>query len=255
MEDLLKLAAAYEDAVREYNALMDGLGLSGLKQTIEPPPRPASSPANSGYQRMLKTPGPELQQIAMQILKDHRDKPFGYSVPFTYGGVNYLGVVEEHVGGRVAGKHPGVSLFIERTKTTSPGPEKPFRQKPYGYNTQRLIGLNDKIRPLAERFIELAALQGIPLAITTGKRSNTEQARLYQQGRTTKGPIVTQVGPGRSKHNYGAAIDVAPLNEKGQPHWPEDDALWQRIGELGESVGLKWGGRWSGFKDRPHFEV
>lgn len=57
----------------------------------------------------------------------------------------------------------------------------------------------------------------------------------------------------RSKHRDGLAIDIAPtvlLREKG---WSPASPLWQQIGEIGERVGMKWGGRWKQ-KDLGHFE-
>ena len=106
-----------------------------------------------------------------------------------------------------------------------------------------------------EKLLQEAKAQGMNLVLTAGFRSNAEQERLYQQGRTTKGRIVTHVGPGNSKHNYGAAVDVAFVNNNGQPYWPNDPALWQKVGQIGESLGLRWGGNWQGFKDMPHFEL
>jgi peptidoglycan L-alanyl-D-glutamate endopeptidase CwlK len=99
-----------------------------------------------------------------------------------------------------------------------------------------------------------ASEAGIRLVVTSGFRSFEEQDSSYEQGRTTPGPIVTQVRAGHSWHNYGLAFDVAVLDEHGRPRWPENAALWRRIGQLGEGVGLTWGGRFP-TPDRPHFEL
>lgn len=118
---------------------------------------------------------------------------------------------------------------------------------------------------------------GISILLTCTHRSNEEQARLYAQGRSTPGKVVTNAKPGQSKHNAtlptGApaslAFDVVPLRH-GKPIWgtsgdgidddPTDDdkddrEAWERIGAHGEAVGLKWAGRWTSFKEYPHFEV
>lgn len=54
----------------------------------------------------------------------------------------------------------------------------------------------------------------------------------------------------------GLAFDVALVGARG-PEWPTDDAglaRWRRVGELGEGLGLVWGGRWSP-PDWPHFQA
>lgn len=116
-----------------------------------------------------------------------------------------------------------------------------------------IVDLHDSIRPLAVELLRNARDAGIRLAITSGYRSLDQQRALYEQGRTKPGKIVTNARPGTSWHNFGLAFDVAPLDSKGRPHWPNDLKLWQRIGELGELVGLSWGGRWK-TPDLPHFE-
>jgi hypothetical protein len=113
-------------------------------------------------------------------------------------------------------------------------------------------GLDPTLADKAGQLIDLAAQEGIPIRITTGYRSPAEQERLYAQGRTAPGAIVTHAPPGRSRHQHGTAIDVVPLTD-GQPDW--NSPHWSRLGELGESVGLRWGGRFTRLKDRPHFEL
>lgn len=113
--------------------------------------------------------------------------------------------------------------------------------------------LHGSIQLGARDLLYRADAEGIRLVITQGLRSMKEQARLYAQGRTTPGPIVTNAPAGSSWHNFGLAIDVAPLDQWGKPHWPNDEALWTRIGEIGEAVGFEWGGRWPK-PDRPHFQ-
>lgn len=114
-------------------------------------------------------------------------------------------------------------------------------------------GLNSDVARKARALVLEAAKQGIALTITNTLRSTQEQSRLYEQGRTTEGPIVTHAKPGTSKHEFGHAFDVAVVGENGNPTWPEDNDLWNKIGAIGENLGLKWGGRFK-TPDRPHFE-
>jgi len=88
--------------------------------------------------------------------------------------------------------------------------------------------------------------------IFCGLRTMEEQADLYAKGRTTSGKIVTNAKPGLSFHNYGLAIDVVFKEEHG---WTWSSDKWNQLGELGEKHGFEWGGRWSNFPDRPHFQI
>lgn len=106
---------------------------------------------------------------------------------------------------------------------------------------------------------------GISILLTCTFRPGEEQDRLYAQGRTAPGRIVTNAKAGQSKHNAttasGApaaeAFDIVPLRH-GKPIWGtdgEDLEVWQHIGEHGKAVGLKWAGEWVKFREYPHFEV
>lgn len=130
--------------------------------------------------------------------------------------------------------------------------------------TETLINaLHPTIQPLCRALLARAAEEGIRLIVTQGVRSQVEQKRLYDMGRTTVGPnpteqrplgsIVTKAPPGYSWHEFGLAFDVA-VDLGGHPTWPNDMGLWERIGELGEAVGLEWGGRFKSIIDRPHFQ-
>jgi len=124
---------------------------------------------------------------------------------------------------------------------------------PFASSARYLAGLHDSIRVLAEALLAGAQVQGIRLALVSGYRSSEEQDLIYAQGRTRPGPMVTDVRGGQSWHNFGLAFDVAVLNAADQATWPNDPNLWTRIGVMGESLGLKWGGRFPA-PDRPHFE-
>lgn len=121
--------------------------------------------------------------------------------------------------------------------------------------------LRKDVREKAELLLKKADAIGINLLVTCTYRSNEEQADLYAIGRTAKGKIVTNALPGESKHNNmegGApaslAFDVVPL-VAGKPMWDASNPVWQVVGSLGESVGLKWAGRWKRMREYPHFEI
>lgn len=90
------------------------------------------------------------------------------------------------------------------------------------------------------------------LLVVQAYRTPGEQAVLYARGRTLPGKIVTNARPGRTWHNLGRAYDVA-IVEDGQIIW--DSPAYNRVGALGKSLGLVWGGDFSSIRgDLGHFE-
>ena len=57
-----------------------------------------------------------------------------------------------------------------------------------------------------------------------------------------------------SKHIKGLAVDIVPI-KGGKIWWNAPKEVWDEMGKIGKSCGLKWGGDWKGFSDTPHFEV
>jgi peptidoglycan L-alanyl-D-glutamate endopeptidase CwlK len=137
----------------------------------------------------------------------------------------------------------------KRAGLTGPPPPGLRASAPY------IAQLHPSVQPRARELLQRAINVGIPLVVTSAYRDPTVQAQLYAQGRTAPGPIVTNAPPGWSWHEYRLAFDVAPMDPTtGRPTWPEDLALWQRIGAAGKAAGLEWGGDWTGIVDRPHFQ-
>lgn len=87
-----------------------------------------------------------------------------------------------------------------------------------------------------------------------GARSFAVQQAIYDQGRTSPGSVVTKARPGDSYHQYGLAFDVVPLAYMSEKDWNPSGSYWAQIGQIGEALGLTWGGRWSN-PDAPHFEL
>jgi peptidoglycan L-alanyl-D-glutamate endopeptidase CwlK len=99
-------------------------------------------------------------------------------------------------------------------------------------------------------------MAGIEILVTCTYRSPVDQDKLYAQGRTAPGRIVTNARAWQSLHQYGVAFDVVPMRE-GKPVWGTtgaDGELWQRVGIAGEASGLEWAGRWKRFREFPHFQ-
>lgn len=123
-------------------------------------------------------------------------------------------------------------------------------------NSRNLNDLHPLVAAKARDFLERCDDAGIDVLITSTYRDHESQAVLYAQGRTEPGRRVTNAKPGQSYHNWRVAFDVVPLRA-GKPVWGTkgpDDELWHRVGLIGESVGLEWAGRWTKFREYPHFQ-
>jgi len=118
--------------------------------------------------------------------------------------------------------------------------------------TRALIdGLRPQVAAAAVQMVNHLRGQGVPLRIISARRSPVEQARLYAQGRTAPGPIVTDTL--HSRHLHGTAFDID--FDSWTPYPSDNHWLWEYAGAVGEALGLRWGGRWVGLVDRPHFEA
>jgi D-alanyl-D-alanine dipeptidase len=123
---------------------------------------------------------------------------------------------------------------------------------------QRLARLHPAVATRARAMLELAAHQGAELLVTQGLRTWEEQDTLYAKGRNVapigKKYVVTNAKGGQSYHNFGLAFDVMVLDAIGKADWDASHPGWRIAADAGKSVGLEWGGDWSGFKDIPHFQ-
>ncbi|WP_054956261.1 M15 family metallopeptidase [Paenibacillus dakarensis] len=103
---------------------------------------------------------------------------------------------------------------------------------------------------------------GIRIMITDGYRSDEEQNRLYNKGRSTEGNIVTNARAGESLHNYGLAIDFALRLKDGRVIWDMEydgnkngKSDWMEVVAIAKDLGFEWGGDWTNFPDYPHLQM
>ena len=95
--------------------------------------------------------------------------------------------------------------------------------------------------------------RGFIVKTTDTVRTKQEQDKLYAQGRTEPGNIVTWVKYPYSNHNWGMAFDICRNDGKGT--YNDSDGWFKKVGQVGKSFGLEWGGDWKGTPDKPHFEL
>jgi len=123
----------------------------------------------------------------------------------------------------------------------------------------RLRGCHPELKARVTALVATLSERGLDLVLTQGVRSRAQQQALYAQGRTKPGKVVTncdgvvKVSTHQPRADrYGYAVDVAWRRQDGTITW---EGPWETLGVVAESLGLRWGGRWTGFPDRPHLEL
>lgn len=112
--------------------------------------------------------------------------------------------------------------------------------------------LHPKVRKDFQDFIEeCESVFNVTIRVVSAIRTMEEQEKIYAQGRIAPGPIVTKAPPGSSYHNWGLAVDIAPLLPSGEVDYKYDQGRWVNIAS---QFNITWGGSWTGFKDLDHWE-
>ncbi len=110
-----------------------------------------------------------------------------------------------------------------------------------------LKSLHPYFRDRIVELIRVCKASGITLAIVESYRTPAKQAEYYGMGAK-----YTSTAGGKSKHQYGLAVDLVPIVDS-LAVW-DNAKLWRKIGVAGERLGLRWGGRWHVLYDPGHFE-
>ena len=104
---------------------------------------------------------------------------------------------------------------------------------------KQILSLHPEMQPYVTAFLNNCKAVGIKLKITDGYRDVATQQQYLNEGKPA-------AQPGYSYHNYGLAIDVAPENSND----------WETIGQIGESLGFRWGKHFTTPKsERWHFDM
>lgn len=130
--------------------------------------------------------------------------------------------------------------------------------------SRRIEDLVPEMQEKAREFAGEMATAGVPFIFTSTRRTKEEQVELYARGRTKPGRKVTWTL--KSKHIEGTAFDIA-VCKAGIPEWNvkidvDEDGIpdYFEAGQIGESIGLVWGGRFKDARGKPipdfcHFEL
>lgn len=115
--------------------------------------------------------------------------------------------------------------------------------------SRALNDLSDRFRPLAFELLARCVERGIAVMIVDTLRTRQEQEAYIARG------VSWTLN---SRHLTGDAIDICPysqwqLHGDDKLQWDGRDPVWTTLGQIGEAVGMRWGGRWKQ-RDLGHFE-
>jgi peptidoglycan LD-endopeptidase CwlK len=97
--------------------------------------------------------------------------------------------------------------------------------------------------------------RSIHIEVAQGLRTWNEQEALYNKGRVTPGPKVTNCQAGHSWHCYALAVDIFPKDLYGTPDWNSEHPVWQTIHEEALTLGFVCGADFRTFPDMPHLQI
>lgn len=130
-------------------------------------------------------------------------------------------------------------------------------------SSKQISDLHPDLQPLCQQLLDQCAglVSPIDARILYTYRSPEEQNALYAEGRTAPGCCVTMLKGNTSKHCF--EIDGSPAAKafdigifKDGKYLTDGSAPeYQQAGEMGEALGLTWGGRWKKPFDPGHFEI
>lgn len=124
------------------------------------------------------------------------------------------------------------------------------------------LSLTEKLHPYLAYSVKYLILrareEGIAIKVISGLRPHTVTEEWVKDGKSSK--KVRKVAHRKTWHAFGLAVDVNLEHRKdlasaikAYQKDPEERRAWQRVGEIGQSLGLKWLGA-SDDKEIFHFE-
>lgn len=109
---------------------------------------------------------------------------------------------------------------------------------------------------LGQQIVRQMQMAGRDAKISECFRSPARQAELYNKGRTSPGPIVTNAPPGSSPHQFYLAVDIIHPDHG----WNVDPEYWETLAACVRVVSEKFGvpldhGHHWRFTDSAHIEL
>lgn len=121
--------------------------------------------------------------------------------------------------------------------------------------------LHPILQPLCDTFLSQCSEAGLDIRLLMTYRTPEEQNKIYAQGRTAPGKIVTSLRGDKSKHCFklgdlpaAKAFDFGVF-DNGKYIGDGNDSRYLEAGKIGEALGLVWGGRWKKPFDPSHLEI
>ena len=143
-----------------------------------------------------------------------------------------------------------------------------------------LLTLDELVQGRFGEWLRLCSARGVAVLVYETRRTLERQLELYRRGRELPGRVVTNAQPGDSWHNYGRAVDAAPLElaaggehkgvdwspfrtPSGRRRWERGehdlellDRPWRVMVDAADVVGIGWAGRWRGsLLEYVHFQI
>lgn len=103
-----------------------------------------------------------------------------------------------------------------------------------------------ELQKKAAELVEKCRQQGLIIKITDCLRDEQEQADCVRRG-------TSSLNYPDSHHNWGTAFDFC--RNDGQGAYNDNDGFFTKVGKIGQSIGLEWGGSWYSPVDKPHFQL
>jgi len=104
--------------------------------------------------------------------------------------------------------------------------------------SRRIDDLEPVTREKARLCLAYWDSEGIEYVVTGTLRTHEEQMEMWARGRTIPGPQVTWTQ--HSPHEDGKAFDALAL-KNGKLVKDGNDPIYQKMGQIAESIGFQWG--------------